>query len=184
MFRQGQLAVHGLAVLLGRNEAGISNRGEIFFAPRCIEDLAPTSWFTISQTYSISKRELSTGKWAIWRNGALLRWRFQRIRSRLTRKSLPIRAFSQALLATHFGSFKFYCQHLLSSWDFMSTNFTCVRFCSRYMDINPTPPTLTQHSTLRPTLNSQLQLFRWTQNWVWLKCSVPKVSPYLEEGER
>ena len=30
MFRQGQLAVHGLAILLGRNEAGISNRGEIF----------------------------------------------------------------------------------------------------------------------------------------------------------
>ena len=30
MFRQGQLAVHGLAILLGRNEAGISNRGKIF----------------------------------------------------------------------------------------------------------------------------------------------------------
>ena len=30
MFRQGQLAVHGLAILLGRNEAGISNRGNIF----------------------------------------------------------------------------------------------------------------------------------------------------------
>ena len=28
MFRQGQLAVHGLASLLGRNEAGISNRGK------------------------------------------------------------------------------------------------------------------------------------------------------------
>ena len=30
MFRQGQLAVHGLAILLGRNEAGISNRGKTF----------------------------------------------------------------------------------------------------------------------------------------------------------
>ena len=30
MFRQGQLAVHGLAILLGRNEAGISNRENIF----------------------------------------------------------------------------------------------------------------------------------------------------------
>ena len=30
MFRPGQLAVHGLAILLGRNEAGISNRGKIF----------------------------------------------------------------------------------------------------------------------------------------------------------
>ena len=30
MFRQGQLAVHGLAILLGRNEAGISNRGRTF----------------------------------------------------------------------------------------------------------------------------------------------------------
>ena len=30
MFCQGQLAVHGLAILLGRNEAGISNRGKIF----------------------------------------------------------------------------------------------------------------------------------------------------------
>ena len=30
MFRLGQLAVHGLAILLGRNEAGISNRGKIF----------------------------------------------------------------------------------------------------------------------------------------------------------
>ena len=30
MFRQGQLAVHGLAILIGRNEAGISNRGKIF----------------------------------------------------------------------------------------------------------------------------------------------------------
>ena len=35
MFRQGQLAVHGLAILLGRNEAGISNRGKIFL-PHCI----------------------------------------------------------------------------------------------------------------------------------------------------
>ena len=30
MFRQGQLAVHGLAILFGRNEAGILNRGEMF----------------------------------------------------------------------------------------------------------------------------------------------------------
>ena len=30
MFRQGQLAVHGLAILLGRNEAGISNKGKTF----------------------------------------------------------------------------------------------------------------------------------------------------------
>ena len=30
MFRQGQLAMHGLAILLGRNEAGISNRGKFF----------------------------------------------------------------------------------------------------------------------------------------------------------
>ena len=30
MFREGQLAVHGLAILLGRNEAEISNRGKIF----------------------------------------------------------------------------------------------------------------------------------------------------------
>ena len=30
MFRQGQLAVHGLAIFLGRNEAGISNRGKTF----------------------------------------------------------------------------------------------------------------------------------------------------------
>ena len=30
MFCQGQLAVHGLAILLGRNEAGISNRGKNF----------------------------------------------------------------------------------------------------------------------------------------------------------
>ena len=28
MFRQDQLAVHGLAILLGRNEVGISNRGK------------------------------------------------------------------------------------------------------------------------------------------------------------
>ena len=34
MFRQGQLAVHGLAILLGRNEAGISNRGKIFTSMR------------------------------------------------------------------------------------------------------------------------------------------------------
>ena len=27
---QGQLAVHWLAILLGRNEAGISNRGKVF----------------------------------------------------------------------------------------------------------------------------------------------------------
>ena len=30
MFRQGRLAVHGLAILLGRNEAGISNREKNF----------------------------------------------------------------------------------------------------------------------------------------------------------
>ena len=30
MFRQGQLASHGLAILLGINEAGISNRGKKF----------------------------------------------------------------------------------------------------------------------------------------------------------
>ena len=30
MFRQGQLAVQRLAILLGRNEAGISNRGKLF----------------------------------------------------------------------------------------------------------------------------------------------------------
>ena len=30
MFRQGQLAVHGLVILLGRNEAGISNMGKFF----------------------------------------------------------------------------------------------------------------------------------------------------------
>ena len=30
MFRQGQLAVQGLAILLGRNEAGISNKGKNF----------------------------------------------------------------------------------------------------------------------------------------------------------
>ena len=30
MFLQGQLAVHGLAILLGRNEAGISNWGKTF----------------------------------------------------------------------------------------------------------------------------------------------------------
>ena len=30
MFRQCQLAVHGLAILLGRNKAGISNRGKFF----------------------------------------------------------------------------------------------------------------------------------------------------------
>ena len=30
------MAVHGLAILLGRNEAGISNRGKIFFAPHCM----------------------------------------------------------------------------------------------------------------------------------------------------
>ena len=30
MFRRGQLAVHGLAILLGRIEAGISNRGKNF----------------------------------------------------------------------------------------------------------------------------------------------------------
>ena len=30
MFRQGQLAVHGLAILHGRNEAGISNSGKVF----------------------------------------------------------------------------------------------------------------------------------------------------------
>ena len=30
MFRKGQLAVHGLAILLVRNEAGISNRGKTF----------------------------------------------------------------------------------------------------------------------------------------------------------
>ena len=35
MFRQGQLAVHGLAILFGRNEAGISKRGENFFAQAC-----------------------------------------------------------------------------------------------------------------------------------------------------
>ena len=30
MFRQGQLAVYGLVILLGRNEAGISNKGKTF----------------------------------------------------------------------------------------------------------------------------------------------------------
>ena len=30
MFRQGELAVHGLAISIGRNEAGISNRGKNF----------------------------------------------------------------------------------------------------------------------------------------------------------
>ena len=34
MLRQGQLAVHGLAILLGRNEAGI-NRGK-FFLPHAV----------------------------------------------------------------------------------------------------------------------------------------------------
>ena len=39
MFHQGQLAVHGLAILLGRNEAGISNRGKkiLHHAVVCID---------------------------------------------------------------------------------------------------------------------------------------------------
>ena len=37
IFDQGQLAVHGLPILLGRNEAGISNRGKIFLHYAVIE---------------------------------------------------------------------------------------------------------------------------------------------------
>ena len=39
MFREGQLAVHGLAILLGRNEAVISNRGN-FFLHRAVQGSA------------------------------------------------------------------------------------------------------------------------------------------------
>ena len=43
MFRQGQLAVHGLAILLGRNEAGISNRGKTFLHHAvCRKKILPT----------------------------------------------------------------------------------------------------------------------------------------------
>ena len=42
MFRQGQLAVHGLAILLGRNEAGISNRGKFFCTTLYICQVART----------------------------------------------------------------------------------------------------------------------------------------------
>ena len=52
MFRQGQLAVHGLAILLGRNEAGISNRGKIFLHHAVVSPLSlhlrPLNLFSLS----------------------------------------------------------------------------------------------------------------------------------------
>ena len=57
MFRQGQLAVHGLAILLGRNEAGISNRGKIFLHHAVLyqQGLAKEwtlDWTTVHATFS------------------------------------------------------------------------------------------------------------------------------------
>ena len=53
MFRQGQLAVHGLAILLGRNEAGISNRGKNFLHHAVLSDhLVRRIWFLCQPTQS------------------------------------------------------------------------------------------------------------------------------------
>ena len=66
MFRQGQLAVHGLAILLGRNEAGISNRGKLFlhhavvsvFVRSCSAASIPKLW--VRQEYPALTQNLAT----------------------------------------------------------------------------------------------------------------------------
>ena len=65
MFRQGQLAVHGLAILLGRNEAGISNRGKKFLHHAVVPSGVHWSMshdLTIAQLYSdcLTGRQMST----------------------------------------------------------------------------------------------------------------------------
>ena len=60
MFHQGQLAVHGLAILLGRNEAGISIRGEKFLHHAVLETPHPlASHLTYTAAKSTSLRNLS-----------------------------------------------------------------------------------------------------------------------------
>ena len=59
MFHQGRLAVHGLAILLGRNEAGISNRGKLFLH-HAVDLLSPPYplWPAIQVESPIVKWEL------------------------------------------------------------------------------------------------------------------------------
>ena len=62
MFCQGQLAVQGLAILLGRNEAGISNKKEIF-APRCKSEsylILATSSQPLSKEEASADRKIHT----------------------------------------------------------------------------------------------------------------------------
>ena len=56
MFRQGQLAVHGLAILLGRNEAGISNRGQ-FFLHLSVRFLAEFEKVKFHALYSVVQKK-------------------------------------------------------------------------------------------------------------------------------
>ena len=54
------MAVHGLAILLGRNETEISNRGKILAVSRlvyCLRNLGPTSLFTLLGTVLEIKSE-------------------------------------------------------------------------------------------------------------------------------
>ena len=57
MFRQGQLAVHGLATLLGRNEAEISNRGKKFLHHAVLwlgsKALRRWCWFVVTVVLSL-----------------------------------------------------------------------------------------------------------------------------------
>ena len=67
MFRQGQLAVHGLAILLGRIEAGISNRGKIFLHHAVLLRKGTANDFTSSPfKYGLQtegKRSLDGSEW-------------------------------------------------------------------------------------------------------------------------
>ena len=62
MFRQGQLAVHGLAILLGRNEAAISNRGK-FFLHRAVFAWHGQQHVIFMRKFSLPKHVLA--KWNI-----------------------------------------------------------------------------------------------------------------------
>ena len=50
MFRQGQLAVQGLAILLGRIEAGISNKGK-FFLHEPVHITSGTDWNRVASPH-------------------------------------------------------------------------------------------------------------------------------------
>ena len=66
MFRQGQLAVLWLAILLGRNEAGISNRGKIIlhhavhypgsWIAIALPRLNLSSWIAIATAFTLPRQ--------------------------------------------------------------------------------------------------------------------------------